>query len=131
MARPPGARNADHDHTRAALARAAAGALAALAVASSADAAAAASASLLKPANHAALLATRDDAPAARAAALAAVGALATAAGGDYLPLLPDALPFLGELLEDGDDGVARRARALVDALEGAAGESLDPYLKA
>ena len=48
-----------------------------------------------------------------------------------YLPLLPDALPFLGELLEDGDDGVARRARALVADLEAAAGESLDPYLKA
>ena len=113
-----------------ALARAAAGALAALAVATSGDADAA-GAALLKPANHAALLATRDDAPTARSAALAAVGALATAAGTDYLPLLPDALPFLGELLEDGDDGVARRARALVADLEAAAGESLDPYLKA
>ena len=49
----------------------------------------------------------------------------------DYLPLLPEALPFLGELLEDGDEGVARRARALVADLEKAAGESLEPYLKA
>jgi U3 small nucleolar RNA-associated protein 10 len=86
---------------------------------------------LLKPANHAALMATRADDPAARAAALAAAASLAAAVGDDYLPLLPEALPFLGELLEDGDEGVARRARALVADLEKAAGESLEPYLKA
>ena len=65
-----------------------------------------------------------------RAAALAALSCLAAAAGDDYLPLLPDALPFLGELLEDPSPAVSARAAAAVSGLEAAAGESLAQYLR-
>lgn len=39
------------------------------------------------------------------------------------------ALPFLAELLEDPEPGVAARARSLCRRLEALSGESLDPYL--
>lgn len=39
------------------------------------------------------------------------------------------ALPFLAELLEDPEPGVAARVRALCRRLEALSGESLDPYL--
>lgn len=44
--------------------------------------------------------------------------------------LLPEALPFLGELLEDPDPAVADAAKRLVSRLKDLSGEDLDDYLK-
>ena len=48
----------------------------------------------------------------------------------EYLLLLPEALPFLAELLEDLDPGLQGAAQALVAQLQVLSGESLEAYLK-
>jgi U3 small nucleolar RNA-associated protein 10 len=103
--------------------------------------------------NRAALLATRRDAsgggglgPAAAAAPLSlSAGAAARARlraaclacqlvarlREEYLSFLPEALPYVAELLEDSDAAVAAAGQALAAALEEASGEALDDYLRA
>jgi U3 small nucleolar RNA-associated protein 10 len=49
----------------------------------------------------------------------------------EYLVLLPEAIPFLAELMEDTSHAVEARTQELVAQLEAIAGESLDPYMKA
>ncbi len=44
--------------------------------------------------------------------------------------LLPEALPFLGELLEEPDEATAGAAKALVARLQQLSGENLEGYLK-
>ncbi len=44
--------------------------------------------------------------------------------------LLPEALPFLGELLEEPDQAIAAAAKALVARLQLLSGEDLEGYLK-
>ena len=48
----------------------------------------------------------------------------------EYLTMLPEAIPFLAELLEDTDQRVEARAQEVVKLLEGVSGESLDAYMK-
>jgi hypothetical protein len=84
-----------------------------------------------RPLNHAVLMATRSPDPRARLAGLETAVALAGALREEYLPLLPEALPFLAELLEDGEGAVEARAAAAVRALEELSGEDLKAYLKA
>ena len=48
----------------------------------------------------------------------------------EYLTMLPEAIPFLAELLEDTDQRVEARAQEVVKLLEGVSGESLDEYMK-
>ena len=47
-----------------------------------------------------------------------------------HLLLILQALPFLAELLEDEDAGVAAAAAGLVSRLEQLTGEGFDDYLK-
>lgn len=82
-----------------------------------------------RPLNRAALMATRGGDARARLVGLEAAAALAAALREDYLPLVPEALPFLAELLEDGDAGVEARAAAALRALEELSGEDLRAYL--
>ena len=77
------------------------------------------------------LMATRSPSQAARKAAVASLAALAKRLATDYLPLLPEALPFLAELLEDVEPHVRAAASQLVVQLEALSGEKLDAYLKA
>jgi U3 small nucleolar RNA-associated protein 10 len=48
----------------------------------------------------------------------------------EYLSFLPEALPYVAELLEDPDAAVAAAGQALAAALEEASGEALDEHLK-
>lgn len=48
----------------------------------------------------------------------------------EYLPLLPETIPFVAELLEDTETVVEARAQQLVALLEVISGEKLDQYLK-
>lgn len=48
----------------------------------------------------------------------------------EYLPFVPESIPFLSELLEDPEQEVEKRAQELVKELESLTGESLEPYLK-
>ena len=60
------------------------------------------------------LVATRAPSPTARKAAVAVLSQLAKRLATDYLPLLPEALPFLAELLEDVEPDVRASASQLV-----------------
>jgi hypothetical protein len=44
--------------------------------------------------------------------------------------LMPEALPFIGELLEDPQPSIAASAKRLVSRLKDLSGEDLDDYLK-
>ena len=83
-----------------------------------------------RPLNHAVLMATRAGELRTRLAALEGVAAIANALQEEYLVLLPEALPFLAELLEDGHHEVEARAAATLRALEALSGEDLKEYLK-
>lgn len=48
----------------------------------------------------------------------------------EFLPLLPETVPFLAELLEDADQRVEDATQALLQDLEQLSGESLKPYLQ-
>jgi U3 small nucleolar RNA-associated protein 10 len=77
------------------------------------------------------LMATRDGDVRARRRALAVVSRLIATLGEEYGLLLPEALPFLSELLEDEDASVAAAAAGLVANLETLTGEPFDQYLRA
>lgn len=65
-----------------------------------------------------------------RLAAAQTVAALAEKLGEDYLAMLPEALPFLAELMEDLEPTVQAAAQDLLKQLESLAGEDLNEYLK-
>lgn len=83
-----------------------------------------------RPLNHAVLMASRSEDPCTRLLSLEAVAVLANSLSDEYLPLLPEALPFLAELLEDVEGQVERRAAGVVKALEELSGEDLSQYMK-
>ncbi|KAG2486505.1 hypothetical protein HYH03_014807 [Edaphochlamys debaryana] len=114
---------ADGDASAGPLPAAAIGCLLAMAVAANTDA-------LWKPLNHAALMLTRAGSPRVRALGLELAAQLVERLREEYLVLLPEALPFLAEALEDADAGVAARVRQVVAQLEEISGEKLDEYLK-
>ena len=76
-------------------------------------------------------MATRGGGGRARRRALAVVSRLIASLGEEYGLLLPEALPFLSELLEDEDAGVAAAAAGVVASLETLTGEPFDQYLRA
>jgi U3 small nucleolar RNA-associated protein 10 len=84
-----------------------------------------------KPLHHALLLATRGGSTRAKLLALGAVSRLADLLREDYLNLLPEALGFIAELVEDGELAVEAAAQGLLAQLEALSGEKLEQYLKA
>jgi trimeric autotransporter adhesin len=84
---------------------------------------------LWKPLHNALLLATRDERARVRLAGVRAVGEVFRAGGDEALVLLPEALPFLAELQNDGDRAVEGACATLLHYLEEASGEDLQKYL--
>ena len=76
------------------------------------------------------LLSSRSKASSTKLAAIAVILALALELKEDYLNMLPEALPFVAELLEDLEPSVQSAAQSLLKQLEGLAGEDLNEYLK-
>ena len=72
----------------------------------------------------------RRETPATRVAAVQVVTDLALQLKEDYLGMLPEALPYVAELLEDLEIDVRSAAQRLLNQLEALAGENLDDYLK-
>lgn len=103
---------------------AAVGALVQIAVAGGSDV-------VWKPLHHALLLATRGGSTRAKLLALGGVSRLADLLREDYLNLLPEALGFIAELVEDGEVAVEAASQGLLAQLEGLSGEKLEQYLKA
>ncbi|KAF6260626.1 hypothetical protein COO60DRAFT_1700230 [Scenedesmus sp. NREL 46B-D3] len=84
-----------------------------------------------KPLHHAVLMVTRGGGVRAKLLGLGAVSRLAELLREEYLMLLPEALPFVAELMEDGEVAVEGAAQGLVAQLEALSGERLEQYLKA
>ncbi|CAM9381439.1 unnamed protein product [Ectocarpus fasciculatus] len=75
------------------------------------------------------LMKTRSRRAGVRVAALVSLRQCFEVVGEEFLALLPECLPFLSELLEDGHPEVESECRALVKYIEGVLGESIESYL--
>lgn len=82
-----------------------------------------------RPLHHAVLMATRAATAESRCAALEVVVAICNTLQEEYLTLLPEALPFLSELLEDEDSRVEKRTVEVLKTMEAVSGEDLKQYL--
>ncbi|XP_076758858.1 HEAT repeat containing 1 homolog l(2)k09022 [Xylocopa sonorina] len=74
------------------------------------------------------LLKTRHTKPYVRSAALNALVEIVRKLGEDFMPLLPETIPFLAELLEDEDEATEKCAQDAVRTLEEILGEPLQKY---
>lgn len=72
----------------------------------------------------------RSDKAAVRLAGVQSERALTERLGEEWLALLPEMLPFIGEALEDDDEAVEQEVQRWVVAIEGILGESLNPMLQ-
>lgn len=86
---------------------------------------------LWKPLNHSALQACSNESRLeVRRSGTACLHALIRSIGEEYMVLIPECLPVLSELLEDGDEEVARLAQDCISLSEELLGESLEENLR-
>ncbi|XP_022943098.1 uncharacterized protein At3g06530 [Cucurbita moschata] len=85
--------------------------------------------SLWKHLNHEVLMQTRSDKVRTRILGLRIVKYLVENLKEEYLVLLPETIPFLGELLEDVELSVKSLAQDILKEMESMSGESLRQYL--
>ncbi|XP_063617922.1 HEAT repeat-containing protein 1 homolog [Cydia splendana] len=84
--------------------------------------------SLWKLLNYQVLLKTRHNDAEIRLLALDCLVAMATQLGTSWLPLLAESVPFLAELLEDGDPKIEATTKDAIRKLETILGEPLEKY---
>ncbi|XP_046961956.1 HEAT repeat-containing protein 1 [Vanessa cardui] len=84
--------------------------------------------SLWKLLNYQVLLKTRHNDAEIRLAGLECLVAMASQLGSNWLPLLAESVPFLAELLEDGDQRIEVATKNAVRTLEQILGEPLEKY---
>lgn len=84
--------------------------------------------SLWKLLNYQILLKTRNNDAEIRLTALDCLVAMATQLGSSWLPLLAESVPFLAELLEDGDQRIETCTKEAIRKLELILGEPLEKY---
>ncbi|XP_041968387.1 HEAT repeat-containing protein 1 [Aricia agestis] len=84
--------------------------------------------SLWKLLNYQILLKTRHNDSEIRLTALECLVAMASQLGSNWLPLLAESVPFLAELLEDGDPRIETATKNAVRTLEQILGEPLEKY---
>ncbi|CAD6593091.1 MAG: snoRNA-binding rRNA-processing protein utp10 [Alectoria sarmentosa] len=72
----------------------------------------------------------RSEIAAVRLAAVQSERNLTERLGEEWLALLPEMLPFISEVLEDGDEAVEHEVQRWVVGIEGILGESLNPMLQ-
>jgi U3 small nucleolar RNA-associated protein 10 len=83
---------------------------------------------LWKSLHYQLLMKTRNNSPHVRLASMSALSALVEKLGEDYLALLPEAIPFLAELLEDDIQEVEIAAQTTIQNFESVLGENLQKY---
>lgn len=83
---------------------------------------------LWKQMNYQILLKMRHSSSAIRLIALECLTETAKKMGEDFLPLLPETIPFLAELLEDEEESVEKACQKAVQELEKVVGEPLKKY---
>lgn len=81
--------------------------------------------------NHEVLLRTRDERPYVRKLALRTVSAFYDRLGEEFLSLLPETVPFIGEAMEDDEPEVEKEAQNLSAVIQRYLGEDISNYLKA
>ena len=74
------------------------------------------------------LLQLRDERPAVRIAIISVLTSVVTERTDTYLPVLPDAVPFLQEILEDDDTAVEAVCRDFIKHMETTFGQNLESY---
>lgn len=84
--------------------------------------------SLWKTLNYQILLKTRHTSPPVRYAALIAVDEFHKRLSEDYMPLLPETIPFLAELMEDEEEEVEKMCQSVISQMERTLGEPLQKY---
>ncbi|KAK3090239.1 hypothetical protein FSP39_010297 [Pinctada imbricata] len=84
--------------------------------------------SLWKAMNYQILLKTRHNSPKIRYAALTAIDEFHRKFGEDYMPLLPETIPFLAELMEDENEEVEKKSHSVIAEMEKTLGEPLQKY---
>lgn len=75
------------------------------------------------------LLKTRSSSKNVKVAAVQILTDLFTKIGEEYLSLLPETIPYLAELLENGDSDVEKASHSLKKCIESISGEKIDEYL--
>lgn len=83
---------------------------------------------LWKEMNYQILLKMRNSSPEIRLVALHCLAELAAKLREDFMPLLPETIPFLAELLEDEDERVERSCQKAIREMEKVLGEPLQKY---
>lgn len=84
--------------------------------------------SLWKQMNYQILLKLRHNEAKIRLVALHCLNEIVKKIGEDFLPLLPETIPFLAELLEDEDENVEKACQQAVREMEKVLGEPLQKY---
>lgn len=84
--------------------------------------------SLWKQLNYQILLKMRHTSPEIRLVALHCLSELVKKLGEDFLPFLPETIPFLAELLEDEEETVEKACKKAVQEMERVLGEPLQKY---
>lgn len=67
--------------------------------------------------------------PQVRILALQTLHALFARLSEDYVPLLPETLPVLAELMEDENENVERECKNIIRSLEEITGEDIEKHL--
>ncbi|KAJ8929227.1 hypothetical protein NQ314_018106 [Rhamnusium bicolor] len=83
---------------------------------------------LWKQMNYQILLKMRHNLPKIRLTALHCLTEIVKKLGEDFLPLLPETIPFLAELLEDEEENVEKACQKAVQEMEKVLGEPLQKY---
>ncbi|KAG5894567.1 hypothetical protein JTB14_021549 [Gonioctena quinquepunctata] len=83
---------------------------------------------LWKQMNYQILLKMRHNSPKIRLVALYTLTEIVKKLGEDFLPLLPETIPFLSELLEDEEEDVEKACKKAVQEMEKVLGEPLQKY---
>ncbi|GFT96799.1 HEAT repeat-containing protein 1 [Nephila pilipes] len=83
---------------------------------------------LWKKLNYQILLKTRNDSPLVRFAAIQVIREVATVMENDYLPLLPESIPFLAEVMEDESYEVEKECQSVITEMERILGEPIRKY---
>ncbi|CAG9854683.1 unnamed protein product [Phyllotreta striolata] len=83
---------------------------------------------LWKQVNYQILLKMRHDSPGIRLATLHYLTEFVTKLGEDFLPLLPETIPFLAELLEDDEEEIEKACQKAIQEMEKILGEPLQKY---
>ncbi|KAL3283043.1 hypothetical protein HHI36_006201 [Cryptolaemus montrouzieri] len=83
---------------------------------------------LWKQMNYQVLLKMRNTNPTIRLISLKCLTELVKQLGEDFLPLLPETIPFLSELLEDEEESVEKSCKKSIQEMEKVLGENLQKY---